>query len=108
MKYLITESQINNVIERFLRKKFPEVVNVNFKKKKVMLASTRETKEVNVIAILIDPYNLLTSDNFTNIARYSLQDIKQEIYDSLERYFKIDWRQYGSDSHVEVYSIDLK
>lgn len=108
MKYLITESQINNVIERFLYKKFPEVVNVNFKKKKVMLASTKETKEVNVIAILIDPYNLLTSNDFTNIVQYSLSDIKKEISDSLEKYFKIDWRQYGSDWHVEVYSIGLK
>lgn len=91
MKYIITESRLNDTIKKFITENFSVVYDVFFSKHNVVLGSTKgePTIEETRINIIIN-----NSENKLNIRE--LEIISQEIRKSVERYFSLDYTKYGS------------
>ena len=96
MKYLITENKIKNVIERFIRDSFDEVINVKFVKKKVFLASEDRTIESTEIQILLDPEGILKGNFNPNKGSWAADDVKRKIWRTLNSMFSLKIEEYGS------------
>ncbi len=106
MKYLITESKLNNTIESFIRKNYPAVVSVSFDKKKVFLASEDRSHDVTLISVIIDPYKILGGNIKTGFKGYN-SDMRRDIWNTLNSFFSLGFDKYGSDWDIEVYGITL-
>lgn len=107
MKYIITENNLKNSIEKYLKDSFPEIVSVNFRVKSVMLASdnSRIIKR-NVIEVIADPFNAREGDK-TYI--YSeAKKLKSKIWDSLEGMFGLGFEEYGSDWEMKYFIIKIE
>jgi ATP-dependent protease HslVU (ClpYQ) ATPase subunit len=104
MKYLITESKMNSLIEDFLKKQFDVVVDVKFKKIRVHLASTHETIDRTEIQILIDPYEILKGnfDYDTSKGIYII-DVIRDISKTLDNLFTLNYMKYGSKWSIEYF-----
>jgi hypothetical protein len=96
MKYLITENKINNVIERFIRDSFDEVINVKFVKKKVFLASEDRTIESTEIQMLLDPEGILKGNFNPNKGDWVGDNTKAKIWRTLNSMFSLKMEEYGS------------
>lgn len=89
MKYIITESKINGLIERYILKKYSKVKDVTFKNKKVMLGSDRKIIDSTTIVVTLD-----NSDN--KMTQIELSDLRKEIINDVDQVFGLDWQEYGS------------
>jgi hypothetical protein len=102
MKYIITESKINNMIKDYILKN-QDVIDVDFETKRVHLGSGPNEKgetsvEQKVIVIYIN--------NIKNTKNYGeLKSIKLDVANSLENLFGIDFRTYGSEWDLNVYQV---
>jgi hypothetical protein len=102
MKYIITESKINNMIKDYILKN-QDVIDVDFETKRVHLGSGPNEKgetsvEKKVIVIYIN--------NIKNTKNYGeLKSIKLDVANSLENLFGIDFRTYGSEWDLNVYQV---
>jgi len=106
MRYLITESKLNNAIESFIRKSFPEVVSVTFGKSNIMLGSDENNRiiERTLIKIILDPNGVLngnTEESFKSVDRRRAREIR----DMVDSFFSLDISKYGSDWDINVYLI---
>ncbi len=54
MKYVITESKLNNTIKNYIMENYPDVISVTFRKKNVHLAHEGITHEITSIDVIID------------------------------------------------------
>ena len=90
MKYIITESKFDGLIERYILKKYSKVKDVTFKNKKVMLGSRGfEIIDSTIIVVTLD-----NSDN--KMTQIQLSDLRKEIINDVDRVFGLDWQKYGS------------
>jgi hypothetical protein len=92
MKYLITESRINNLIEKYILERFPMVNGVSFTKKKVQLAGEPNSRgeniiDRNVINLTWDWEEMEWSPNKT------IKSITNDVNDM----FELNIGKYGSD-----------
>ena len=106
MKYLITESKLNKTIESFIRKNYPEVVSVSFDKKPVWLASENRAHDVTIIYVIVDPHKILEG-NINGAFKGYNNDIRRDIWNTLNSFFNLEFDKYGSDWDIEVYGIKL-
>jgi hypothetical protein len=92
MKYILTESKLEGLIEKFITKSFPLVYKVYFTKRDKILGSSegRPTVEETIINIILD-----NSDNSMN--RQDLFKLESEIRNKVDDYFSLDYQKYGSD-----------
>jgi|LauGreDrversion4_2_1035121.scaffolds.fasta_scaffold288410_2 hypothetical protein len=102
MKYLITESSLNGLIETFLKKKFDDIVDIKFVKRQVYLASDNETIERTVIQVLVDPYEILQGNFEANTMRL-IGKLKSDIWETLDKFFSLKLKEYGSKWEVEIF-----
>ncbi len=97
---------METTIENVLKKNFPEIIDVNFFDKKVMLGSgERKTIDVTVINIIIDPLGIVSGSKKEDDL-YG-RTTKREIINFLEKFLGIDWRKYGSKWDISVNKIVL-
>lgn len=90
MKYLITESKMNGLIERYILKKYTKVRDVSFKTKKRRLGSSNnEVIDVTFIYVTFD-----NSDN--KITQSEMGEMRQQIMMDVDQVFGLDWQEYGS------------
>lgn len=90
MKYLITESKMNGLIERYILKKYSKVRDVSFATKKRMLGSNNnEIIDVTLIWVTFD-----NSDN--KMTQSDMVELKQKIMMEVDQVFGLDWQEYGS------------
>lgn len=90
MKYLITESKMNGLIERYILKKYSKVRDVSFKTKKRRLGSSNnEVIDVTFIYVTFD-----NSDN--KITQSEMGEMRQQIMMDVDQVFGLDWQEYGS------------
>lgn len=102
MKYIITESKMNNMIKDYILK-YHDVMDVDFETKRVHLGSGPNEKgetsvEQKVIVVYIN--NIKNDKNYGE-----LKSIKSDIYSSLEGLFGIDFSAYGSEWDLNVYQV---
>ena len=105
MKILITESQENTIIEELLKERFPEIVSIKFRKKKVILGSSGN-KEIAIteINVYCDMDGYITGQPISK----SYKSHRRMIWDFLESVIGIDLSSYGSAWHLWVYNLEPK
>jgi hypothetical protein len=100
MKYLITESRLNDSIETYLKENFDNVVDVKFVKKTVFLASEDRTIESTEIQILIDPMKVLKG-NF-QMVRTDVSEFRRRVWNDLNYTFGLKIEEYGSPWDIKL------
>jgi hypothetical protein len=103
MKYIITESKIENMIKEYILNDDNDVVDVEFGTKRVYLGSgPNEKGETNVIQKVI----MVTIDNVKNKKTSNeLREETRKIASTLEGLFGIDFKSYGSEWDLKFYQI---
>jgi hypothetical protein len=96
MKYIITESRINNLLEKYILERYPMVRDVFFTTKLIRLAGeSNERGENDIIRNII---NINFKDGgFTAIPGYRVRQIMNDI----NLMFGIGIGEYGSDWGIE-------
>jgi hypothetical protein len=87
MKYLITESQLDNTMEIFLKKSFPEVISVTSRPVNVYIADEQRSVTRTEVTVICDPNGYVVKNN-SGMNDY---DLRIEIRKSLHKYFNIDY-----------------
>jgi hypothetical protein len=96
MKYIITESRINNLLEKYILERYPMVKNVFFTTKLVQLAgepNSRGEKIINRNTINIDFIDGKMTHSPTWTSKYIINDINLM--------FSLGVGEYGSDWDIE-------
>jgi len=107
MKYVITENNLKNSIEQYLKESFPEIISVNFRTKSVMLASDNGRRlERNVIEVIADPFNAREGNK--NYIYSEAKKLKSRIWDSLNNIFGLGFEEYGSDWEMKYFIIKIE
>jgi hypothetical protein len=102
---MINENRLNDLIIKTLKKEYPDIVDVEFGSKKVMLASSSEkhkigdTLDVTIIKV--------TVDNIDKHLMFSgIKDMFSDIKTTLDSYFTLGIEEYGSLYDVELYVLE--
>ena len=106
MKVLITESQLNNAIERLIKSVNKNVVSVNFDVKKQAVVNDKGLSyyDKTIITVVLDPHDILGGNiHEVNPTRYL--PLRKEIQNALERFMNIDTTKFMSPYGVEYYVI---
>jgi len=109
MKYLLTESRLQNLIEIYIRENFSDlnIISVSFRKQNVTLASDGGRSITrNVIVIVIDPFNR-GSGNLEERHKAYNYGIRREIFNSIDNMFSLKMSEYGSEWELEVYGLKI-
>ena len=107
MKYLITESRINQTIKQYIESNYDYVVSVSFNKKNVLSAGQGyRVRSVTLISIIVDPHKILEGNISGSFQGYD-RDIRRNIWNTLNSFFSLGFDKYGSDWDIEVFGIKL-
>jgi len=107
MKYLITESRINQTIKQYIESNYDYVVSVSFNKKNVLSAGQGfRVRSVTLISIIVDPHKILDGNISGSFQGYD-RDIRRNIWNDL-KIFGLGLDKYGSDWDIEVFGIKLE
>ena len=87
MKYLVTESQLDNTMEILLKKLFPEVVSVSSRPVNVYVAYEERSVTRTEVTVICDPNGYVTKNN-SGMNDY---DLRVAIRKTLHKYFNIDY-----------------
>jgi hypothetical protein len=103
MKYIITESKMENMIKEYILNDDNDVVDVEFGTKRIYLGSGPNKKgETNVDQKVI----MITVDNVDNKKTSSeLKEGTRKIARTLEGLFGIDFKSYGSEWSLKFYQL---
>ena len=87
MKYLITESQLDDTMEKLLKKIFPEVVSVSSRPVNVYIAYEERSVTRTEVTVICDPKGYVVKNN-SGMNDY---DLRVAIRKTLHKYFNIDY-----------------
>jgi hypothetical protein len=106
MKVLITESQLNNTIEKLIRSINKDVVSVDFVDKKVGALSNETGRPIQydktVIKIVLDPHNIL-GGNLHYVVSTQYIHLRKEIKNALNKFLNINIDKFMSPYDIEFY-----
>ena len=108
MKVLITESQLNNAIERLIKSVNQNVVSVQFSDEK-QAAWDSDTKKLihydkTIITVVLDPHDIL-GGNIHTVDSLGYLELRQEIQKTLKGFMNIDTMKFMSPYDIEFYVI---
>lgn len=105
MKYIIKENKLNDLIEKVLKLNFPEIVDIDYGTKRVMLGSETEKYkigdkiEVTIIKVTVNNINKeLKPQDFITMGK----DIRSVLKSTLS----LDIEEYASLYDIELYAIE--
>jgi len=108
MKVIITESQLNNTIEKLIKSVNKDVVSVNFEDIKVSAVSPETGKLIQynktIITVVLDPNNIL-GGNIHQVDSTKYLPLRIEIKKALKRFMNIDTTKFMSPYDIEFYVI---
>lgn len=96
MKYIITESRINNLLEKYILERYPMVRDVFFTTKKIRLAGEPNERGENDITRNIININFIDGE-----MTYSPSVMGRKIKNDINPMFGLDIETYGSDWGIE-------
>ena len=106
MKVIITESQMNNTIEKLIRSVNKDVVSVNFDVKKQAVIDDKgkgmSYYDKTIITVVLDPHNIL-GGNIHHVDSTNYIPLRKEIQKALKGFMNIDTTKYMSPYEVEYY-----
>ena len=97
MKYIITESRINNLLEKYILERYPVVDDVFFTTKSIRLAGEPNEKGENNIIRNIVNINFKDAE-----MTHSCSYVGRKIRDDISSMFGLNIGKYGSDWGIEV------
>lgn len=102
MKYVITKSQRNNVIEKLIRLTIP-VIDIEFKDMSTMAVKDGKTKRYikTWIYITVDPNEVPSRDSH-------YFGVQKKINEQLIKYLNIDTFEFMSDYDLRIIPMDTK
>lgn len=98
MKYIITENKINESIETYILRTFPEVMKVHFTKKKVLLGSSAAQPIIEQMVIHVTINNLDGKMKLND-----LKDLSKYIWTNLNDMFSLGMDMYASEWDFEFH-----
>ena len=106
MKVFITESQMNNTIEKLIRRVNKDVVSVNFDVKKQAVIDDKgkgmSYYDKTIITVVLDPHNIL-GGNIHHVVSTLYIPLRKEIQKALKGFMNIDTTKYMSPYEVEYH-----
>ena len=106
MKVIITESQMNNTIEKLIRSVNKDVVSVNFDVKKQAVIDDKgkgmSYYDKTIITVVLDPHNIL-GGNIHHVDSTKYIPLRKEIQKALKGFMNIDTTKFMSPYEVEYY-----
>ena len=106
MKVIITESQMNNTIEKLIKRVNKDVVSVNFDVKKQAVIDDKgkgmSYYDKTIVTVVLDPHNIL-GGNIHHIDSTNYIPLRKEIQKALKGFMNIDTTKYMSPYEVEYY-----
>ena len=106
MKVLITESQLNNTIEKLIKSVNKNVVSVNFDVKKQAVVDDKvkgiSYYDKTIITVVLDPHNIL-GGNIHYVVSTQYIHLRKEIQKALRRFINIDTTEFMSPYDIEFY-----
>ena len=106
MKVIITESQMNNTIEKLIRSVNKDVVSVNFDVKKQAVIDDKgkgmSYYDKTIITVVLDPHNIL-GGNIHHVDSTNYIPLRKEIQKALKGFMNIDTTKFMSPYEVEYY-----
>ena len=96
MKYIITESRINNLLEKYILERFPMVKNVSFTTKKVQLAGEPNSRGEKII-----DRNVINLSWDWEEMEWSPNRMTKSIMVDVNRMFGLNIGEYGSDWDIK-------
>lgn len=103
MKYLITESKINDLIKKFILEEFPNVYSVKFYPTSVTLGSSEGFPSIvrTEIVVVIDNID-------DRLNRSQLWDLRHKIQDSVDKVFGLNTEKYGSEWGFKFFQLSIR
>ena len=106
MKVIITESQLNNAIEKLIRSTIKDVVSVNFDvKKQAVIEKGISYYDKTIIRVVLDPHNILGGNIQTVNFSSDYMEQRFEIKKALNRFMNIDTKKFMSPYDIEFYIV---
>lgn len=103
MKYIITESKMENMIKKYILNNLNNVVDVEFGTKRVYLGSGPNDKGYSTVDQKVI---MITIDNVKDNKRpFELREESRKIASIIEGLFGIDFKSYGSEWALKFYQI---
>ena len=106
MKVIITESQMNNTIEKLIRRVNKDVVSVNFDVKKQAVVDDKvkgiSYYDKTIITVVLDPHNIL-GGNIHHVVSTLYIPLRKEIQKALKGFMNIDTTKFMSPYQVEYH-----
>ena len=106
MKVIITESQMNNTIEKLIKRVNKDVVSVNFDVKKQAVIDDKgkgmSYYDKTIITVVLDPHDIL-GGNIHHVDSTNYIPLRKEIQKALKGFMNIDTTKYMSPYEVEYY-----
>ena len=106
MKIIITESQMNNTIEKLIKRVNKDVVSVNFDVKKQAVIDDKikgmSYYDKTIITVVLDPHNIL-GGNIHHVDSTKYIPLRKEIQKALKGFMNIDTTKFMSPYEVEYY-----
>jgi predicted P-loop ATPase/GTPase len=106
MKVIITESQMNNTIEKLIRSVNKDVVSVNFDVKKQAVVDGKvkgiSYYDKTIITVVLDPHNIL-GGNIHHVVSTLYIPLRKEIQKALKGFMNIDTTKFMSPYQVEYH-----
>ena len=106
MKVLITESQLNNTIEKLIRSINKSVVSVDFVEKQQAYVNDKikgiSYYNKTIITVVLDPHNIL-GGNIHHVVSTLYIPLRKEIQKALRRFINIDTTEFMSPYDIEFY-----
>ena len=104
MKVIITESQLNNTIEKLIRGVNKDVVSVDFDVKRVgVMEKGISYYDKTIIKVVLDPHNILGGNIHPVNDSADYMEHRFEIKQALNRFMNIDTRKYMAPYDIEYY-----
>lgn len=104
MKVIITESQLNNAIEKLIKRVNKDVVSVNFDvKKQAVLEKGISYYDKTIIKVVLDPHNILGGNIHPVNDSADYMEHRFEIKQALNRFMNIDTRKFMAPYDIEFY-----
>ena len=106
MKVIITESQMNNTIEKLIRSINKDVVSVNFDVKKQAVVDEKKKGisyyDKTIITVVLDPHHILEG-NIHYVVSTQYIHLRKEIQKALKGFMNIDTTKFMSPYDIEYY-----
>lgn len=106
MKVIITESQMNNAIEKLIKSVNKDVVSVNFDVKKQAVVDEKKKGisyyDKTIIKVVLDPHDIL-GGNIHHVDSTKYLPLRKEIQKALNKFMNIDTTKFMAPYDIEYY-----